>query len=282
MEEYQINDIADNLLILNKYTIDTLCSLPNAADCLALYVFYYKTAKWQKTNTIKANDEYILKCLKWGTKRMRETKQTLKEQGLIDIVQRRSEGKIDGWYVKVSYLVSQKEQEQLKIAVESKNAQKQQVAKATSGFQETNALKEYIKCLKKEIEVLKGEKGKIENNNSWKENFDRFYKSYPRKVGKANVEKWFSKNKPNDELFKLIMSKLDMFKKSPDWLKQNGQFIPYPTTWLNQKRWEDEIGIDQKTFIQDTQDYTIFETRDMTDDEYAKMLAEYRKNKGSE
>ena len=115
-----------------------------------------------------------------------------------------------------------------------------------------------------------------------KENFETFYKAYPKKVGKANVEKWFNKNKPNDELFKLIMSKLDMFKKSPDWLKQNGQFIPYPTTWLNQKRWEDEIGIDQKTFIQDTQDYTIFETRDMTDDEYAKMLAEYRKNKGSE
>lgn len=115
-----------------------------------------------------------------------------------------------------------------------------------------------------------------------KENFETFYKAYPRKVGKANVEKWFNKNKPNDELFKLIMSKLDMFKKSPDWLKQNGQFIPYPTTWLNQKRWEDEIGIDQKTFIQDTQDYTIFETRDMTDDEYAEMLAKYRKNKGSE
>ena len=115
-----------------------------------------------------------------------------------------------------------------------------------------------------------------------KERFETFYKAYPRKVGKANVEKWFNKNKPNEELFKIIMSKLDMFKKSPDWLKQNGQFIPYPTTWLNQKRWEDELEIDQKTLIQDTQDYTIFETRDMTDDEYAEMLANYRKNKGSE
>ena len=117
---------------------------------------------------------------------------------------------------------------------------------------------------------------------TYKEKFETFYKAYPRKVGKANVEKWFNKNKPNDKLFDLIMSKLDMFKKSPDWLKQNGQFIPYPTTWLNQKRWEDELGIDQNTLIEDTQDYTVFETRDMTDDEYAEMLANYRKNKGRE
>ena len=25
-----------------------------------------------------------------------------------------------------------------------------------------------------------------------------------------------------------------------EWKKDNGQFIPYPTSWLNQKRWEDE------------------------------------------
>ena len=131
--------------------------------------------------------------------------------------------------------------------------------------------------------------GKVSINNK-KENiikekdekFEKFYKAYPRKVGKANVEKWFNKNKPNNELFDLMMRKLEMFKKSPDWLKQNGQFIPYPTTWLNQKRWEDELEIDQKTLIQDTQDYTVFETRDMTDDEYAEMLANYRKNKESE
>lgn len=117
---------------------------------------------------------------------------------------------------------------------------------------------------------------------TYKEKFETFYKAYPRKVGKANVEKWFNKNKPNEELFNLMMKKLEIFKKSPDWFKDNGQFIPYPTTWLNQKRWEDELEIDQKTLIQDTQDYTVFETRDMTDDEYAEMLANYRKNKGSE
>lgn len=172
--EIKLNDIADDLLILNKATIDTLFDLDNCSDCIALYVFYYKTAKWQKTNIIKANDEYIKKSLKWGAKKILVAKQALKEAGLIDIVQRRKNGKIEGWYIKISYIVKQKKIEDIKITVEdiepSNNSQNQQVDKATSGFQETNALKEYIKCLKKEIEMLKKERKK-------ETNYDKIIKS---------------------------------------------------------------------------------------------------------
>lgn len=156
-----LNDISDELLILNKTTIDTLFKLENCSDCIALYVFYYKTAKWQKTNTIKANDTYIRKSLNWGADKIRRTKQLLKENGLIDIVQNRENGKIQGWYIKISYLVTQKRTEDIKIKVEeSNNTQNQQVVNPTSGFGDTNALKEYIICLKKEIEVLKGKNQK--------------------------------------------------------------------------------------------------------------------------
>lgn len=160
-EEIRLNDIADELLILNKITIDKLFQLDNCSDCIALYVFYYKTAKWQKTDTIRANDTYVRKCLKWGSKKVQETKKTLKENGLIDIVQRRTNNKIEGWYIRVSYLVAQRKTEDIKVQVEeSNNTQKQQHSKATSSFEETNALKEKIKCLKREIEMLK------DNNNS--------------------------------------------------------------------------------------------------------------------
>lgn len=169
-EELKLIDIADELLILNKLTIDTLFKLENCSDCISLYVFYYKTAKWQKTDTVKANDFYIQKSLKWGSKKIRETKKTLKEHGLIDIVQRRNNGKIEGWYVKVSYLVSQKKTEDIKIKTEeSKNAQNQQVDETTSDFEEINALKEYIKCLEKEIEMLKNNNTIIDANIPHKE-----------------------------------------------------------------------------------------------------------------
>lgn len=167
MQEIKLNDISDSLLILHKATIDKLFQLENSADCIALYVFYYKTAKWQKTNVIKASDEYVKKCLKWGNEKIRKTKQTLKENGLINIVQARTDNKISGWYIEVCYLVSEKSTQDIDIKIlDSKNSQNQQVAKPTSSNQETSALKEYIKCLKTEIEMLKNnniEKNKKEN-----------------------------------------------------------------------------------------------------------------------
>ena len=176
MEEIKLNDLADGLLILNKITIDKLFQLENSADCIALYVFYYKTAKWQKTNVIKASDEYVKKCLKWGNDKIRKTKQTLKENGLINIVQARTDNKISGWYIEVCYIVSEKSTENIDIKVlDSKNTQTQQVANPTSSNEDTNALKEYIKCLKKEIEVLKERKKEgAKTQNS----FDEIFKNY--------------------------------------------------------------------------------------------------------
>ena len=166
MNDIKLNDIADDLLILNKITIDRLFQLENCADCIALYVFYYKTAKWQKTNTVKANDQYVKKSLKWGISKIQKTKQTLKEHGLIDIVQRRKDGKIEGWFIKVSYLVSERKADEIKINVqESNNTQNEQVENSTCGNEETNALKEKIKCLKKELEMLK-DNNIGENNNT--------------------------------------------------------------------------------------------------------------------
>lgn len=159
MNDIKLNDIADELLILNKITVDRLFQLENCADCIALYVFYYKTAKWQKTDTVKANDQYVKKSLKWGISKIQKTKQTLKEHGLIDIVQRRKDGKIEGWFIKVSYLVNERKADEIKIKVQNiNNTQNEQVENCTSGNEETNALKEKIKCLEKEIEMLKDNK----------------------------------------------------------------------------------------------------------------------------
>ncbi len=43
------------------------------------------------------------------------------------------------------------------------------------------------------------------------------------------------------------MSRLEQFRGSKDWLKDNGQYIPYPSTWLNQRRWEDEEILEKGT-----------------------------------
>ncbi len=73
--------------------------------------------------------------------------------------------------------------------------------------------------------------------------FDAFWEIYPNKKARANAYKSFVKVVTNKELFEEIMNKVKLYKQTTQWLKDNGQFIPHPATWLNQKRWEDELEI---------------------------------------
>lgn len=84
------------------------------------------------------------------------------------------------------------------------------------------------------------EENSIEKNNIYTQMFEEFYSEYPKKKEKSKVQEWFLKKKPKQELFEEILSALKKQKQSKDWTKNNGQYIPYPRTWLNNKRWEDE------------------------------------------
>lgn len=80
-----------------------------------------------------------------------------------------------------------------------------------------------------------------QNKNIYIGDFDSFWSAYPRKDGKAKAKEAFIKLAPNDELFKTMMNAIERQKKGDQWIKEGGKFIPYPATWLNQKRWEDEV-----------------------------------------
>lgn len=134
VKDIDLNDIADELLIVDRRTIDHLFQLESCADCVALYMFLYKTAKWQKTKSVKANDVYIRKCLGWGAKRVTSTKALLEGAGLIRQVARRKDGKITGHFIEVEYLLHH-------------NTRKPLVDETTCGSGETNAYKTNIKCL---------------------------------------------------------------------------------------------------------------------------------------
>jgi len=73
--------------------------------------------------------------------------------------------------------------------------------------------------------------------------FDAFWIQYPRKVGKFTCRRAWEKINPEGELLEKIMASLERHKKSTGWMKDQGRFIPHPTTWINQKRWEDEVEL---------------------------------------
>jgi len=70
--------------------------------------------------------------------------------------------------------------------------------------------------------------------------FAEFWKAYPKKVGKASCLKAWKKIKPTAELHEHIMAALENQKRSEQWQREGGRFIPNPLTWLNQGRWDDE------------------------------------------
>lgn len=71
--------------------------------------------------------------------------------------------------------------------------------------------------------------------------FETFWKLYPRKTAKDNARKAFAKINPNAELLAEIMASLAKHATCQAWLKDDGQFIPHAATWLNGKRWNDEV-----------------------------------------
>ena len=82
---------------------------------------------------------------------------------------------------------------------------------------------------------------KKDNTPVYTVEFLSFYEGYPRKEAKPDAYKAWSKLSPSNGVVKAIMAGLEAWKKNPNWLKDNGQYIPLPASWLNKRRWEDEI-----------------------------------------
>lgn len=82
------------------------------------------------------------------------------------------------------------------------------------------------------------------------EDFKAFWQAFPRKVGREAALKAWAKAKRKPPLSEVIAA-LDAAKRSDQWTKSGGQFIPHPATWINQGRWHDEHEIDLPEFDED-------------------------------
>jgi hypothetical protein len=87
------------------------------------------------------------------------------------------------------------------------------------------------------------EKQKTKNNKSESaEWFEKFYSAYPRKVAKDAAKKAWNKISPN--LYSVIVD--DVINRTANHVGwKSKEFIVYPATYLNGKRWTDEILLEQ-------------------------------------
>lgn len=69
--------------------------------------------------------------------------------------------------------------------------------------------------------------------------FDVFWRLYPRKVGKKNALRAWGKIDLREAT--AIFENVRIMSESENWRKNNGQYIPHPSTYLNGERWKDEL-----------------------------------------
>lgn len=76
-----------------------------------------------------------------------------------------------------------------------------------------------------------------EQENSEPDDFERFWGTYPRHVAKSAARKAFASALKRADV-EVILAGAEQFRDDPN--LPEPQFIPHPTTWLNQDRWEDD------------------------------------------
>ena len=115
-----------------------------------------------------------------------------------------------------------------------------------------------------ETEINRNEPGKTENNQTEPEEseirkkeerrkkkeeqekgilFEKFWEAYPKRVAKAAARVEFAKLKPTEELLATMLEAIGKQKESAQWKEAGGQYIPYPKTWLHNRRWEDDLPV---------------------------------------
>jgi hypothetical protein len=82
---------------------------------------------------------------------------------------------------------------------------------------------------------------------TYSEDFEKFWSAYPKRIGKPKAWESWNRHNGNRPTIETIVLKIDDLKKTRQWQKDDGDFIPLPTTWLNRCGWDDECKVEIKS-----------------------------------
>lgn len=84
------------------------------------------------------------------------------------------------------------------------------------------------------------EEDKEDINNAQNVAFETFWKHYPKKADKQKARVAFAKVMDKNAItVDELIAAVERHKRSEQW--QNVAYVPYPSTWLNGSRWEDDL-----------------------------------------
>ena len=103
--------LEQKIILTSTQTICNLFDYENWADLVALYMFYHKQCKLQKTNQSFTTSNFVMQWLRWGRDRFAKAKNLLTDLWLVeDISDKWEDWKIKGWYIKLNYIESTDDQ----------------------------------------------------------------------------------------------------------------------------------------------------------------------------
>ena len=108
--------------------------------------------------------------------------------------------------------------------------------RASANRRLTSVQQEFSNC-STTVQLTNNHKPITNNHIDILSDFDEFWSLYPKKIGKNAARKSWNKIRPNIEA---VIKALTWQKQSKQWFEKGGQFIPNPSTWINQHRWDDE------------------------------------------
>jgi hypothetical protein len=78
-----------------------------------------------------------------------------------------------------------------------------------------------------------------DNPDAIQVSFSDFWAKYPRRVAKKDAEKAWRGIEPIEH--QKILRALEQQKRSDQWRREGGQYVPYAASWLRGERWTDEL-----------------------------------------
>jgi hypothetical protein len=84
--------------------------------------------------------------------------------------------------------------------------------------------------------------GDEQNPDMSRVSFADFWKAYPRRVARKDAEKAWHKIDAAE--YPKILEAVGRQRKTEDWRRDGGRYIPYPASFLRGERWLDELEAD--------------------------------------
>lgn len=76
--------------------------------------------------------------------------------------------------------------------------------------------------------------------------FQAFWSMYPRKDAKSKAKEAWAKlermGEVDTELMGAILAAVTVYNRTEQWQREGGRYVPMAATWINQRRWEDEVA----------------------------------------